>query len=321
MVLPILHLDAAIENVIVPTTDDMWRRKNPACTDPIVIIKNTGSTPLTSLDIDYGIVGGQTSTYQWTGNLQFLEKAEVNLGNFHWAQGASKFRITIKNPNGGVDQYPHNNEWISDFVYPTLIPETFVIEFKTNNRPWENQYTLKDSQGNIILTKSNLDANTIYRDTLSLEQGCYIFWLTDSGNNGLTWWANTAQGNGYIRFKSATSNSILKHFNSDFGSEAYMQFTVGLSNETEEYMIGSGAEMFIVPNPAEDFVDISFNLKYPEPGRIDIFDVLGKTVFSSGFEKCITGNETIDVSALSGGIYFISVSTNRERMTARMIIR
>ncbi len=320
---PNFTLDAAIENVLVPTTDDMWRRKNPACTDPIVIIKNTGTTPLTSLEIDFGVVGGQSSTYQWTGNLQFLETAEVNLGNFHWTQSASKFQISIKNPNGGTDQYPHNNEWISDFVYPLLMPETFFIEFKTNNRPQENQYTLTDDQGNIILSKSGLTANTVYRDTLTLLQGCYIFKLTDTGNDGLTWWANSAQGSGYIRFRSATTPQVLKNFNSDFGAEVYIQFTVGLTNSTEEELVAksSVAEMFIIPNPAEDYVDVSFNLKQPEAGQIDIIDVLGKTVYSTSFEKCIAGNKTIDVSGLNAGIYIVNVRTENNRMTARMVVR
>ncbi len=320
---PNFILDAAIYNVVVPTTDDMWRRKNPVCTDPLIIIKNTGSTPLTSLEINFGIIGGQISTYQWTGNLQFLEKEEVNLGNFHWTQGASKFQISIKNPNGGVDQYPQNNEWITDFEYPALMPETFYIEFKTNNRPQENQYTLSDDQGNVIISKSGLTANTIYRDTLVLPQGCYIFKLTDSGNDGLTWWANSAQGNGYIRFRSASSTQIFKNFNSDFGSEVYLQFTVGLTNATEEEVVahGSADEIFIVPNPAEDDVDVSFNLKHLEAGYIDIMDVVGRRVYSSTFEKCIAGNKIIDVSGFKPGIYFVTVSTENTRMTARMLVR
>jgi len=320
---PNFTLDAAIENVIVPTKDDMWRRKNPVCTDPVVVIKNTGSTPLTSLDIDFGVTGGQISTYQWTGNLGFLETATVNLGNFHWTQGASKFKISIKNPNGGIDQYSHNNAWETDFVYPTVMPEAFVIEFRTNNRPYENQYTLMDAQGNLVLSKSGLDANTIYRDTVQLATGCYIFQLTDSGNDGLQWWANTAQGTGYIRFKSATSSSVLVNFGSDFGSEVYRQFTVGLTNETDELIVapGSQGELFIVPNPAEDLVDVSFNLSSYSSGTLEVFDVMGRIVFSTTFDHCIAGQQTIDLSGFVSGIYIVTVRTSNNMISGRLVVR
>lgn len=320
---PNFSLDAAIENVLVPTTDDMWRRMNPACTDPVIIIKNTGSATLTSLDIDYGVVGGQTSTYQWTGHLDFLETTQITLGNFHWTEGASKFKISIKNPNGSNDEYPHNNEWTTDFVYPVVMPESFVIELRTNSRPWENHYTLKDDQGNTILNKSGLSANTLYRDTVHLTTGCYIFKLTDSGNDGLTWWANAAQGSGYIRFRKATAPGFLVTFDSDFGSEVYQQFTVGLTNETEEYIVSKGFEnnISIVPNPAEKYVDVSFNLAIAEAGKIEIIDMLGKNVFSKNFAKCITGNETIDIKGLKSGVYFVRIRTNHNNITARMLVR
>ena len=49
------------------------------CSRPKVLIKNNGSTTLTSLDITYSVDGISPKTYTWTGNLKFLETKEVEL--------------------------------------------------------------------------------------------------------------------------------------------------------------------------------------------------------------------------------------------------
>ncbi len=59
--------------------------------DPVVIIKNNGSTNLTSLKITYGITGTTPSVYQWTGNLSFAETEEIQLDTFQWAYAPATF--------------------------------------------------------------------------------------------------------------------------------------------------------------------------------------------------------------------------------------
>jgi len=79
-------------------------------------------------------------------------------------------------------------------------------------------------------------------------------------------WANTTQGTGNIKFKSATNAQIIKNFNSDFGGEIYMQFTVGLTNHVNEYAYGNPAELNIYPNPAGAEVFIDYDLPSRETG-------------------------------------------------------
>lgn len=58
--------------------------------------------------------------------------------------------------------------------------------------------------------------------------------MLDSGEDGLAWWANTAQGTGYVRFKNTMGN-VMYNFNSDFGGQVYKQFTVGIATGEEEF--------------------------------------------------------------------------------------
>lgn len=319
---PNFTLDAAIYNVLSPSNDDMWSRKNPICAKPEIIIRNNGSTTLTSLDIDYGIQGATSSTYQWTGSLEFMETETVYLDTFAWAQGADKFVFDISNPNGGTDEYATNNTWVSNFDYVPVMPNKFIIEFKTNNYAYQNGWTLKDDMDNTIFQRtSGLTANTYYRDTMELTTGCYEFKLTDSGEDGLTWWANSAQGNGYLRIKNETGTAYLKVFDSDFGGEIYFQFTVGLTNDIDEMSFTNEAELYAYPNPANDYVQIDFNLPHAEKGIIEIRDLFGRTLKTSKFEKSLAGSKKISLEGISAGTYLVHLKSETYCGTKILVVQ
>ncbi|MFM9007883.1 MAG: peptide-N-glycosidase F-related protein, partial [Bacteroidota bacterium] len=72
-------LDARLNYIKAPTNRVEYTRLNPICNQPVVSIQNTGSTPLTSVDITYGRRHGIMSTYQWPGTLDFMQSTEVTL--------------------------------------------------------------------------------------------------------------------------------------------------------------------------------------------------------------------------------------------------
>jgi hypothetical protein len=316
---PNFSLDAAIEDILSPSKDQMWLRYNPICTNPIIRIKNTGSSNLTSLTIAYGLNGSTPSIYNWTGNLKFMESAEVTLGNLTWTPNATEFTVTLSNPNGGTDQYAQNNSKTTKYTFPPAMPSQFVIEFKTNNSPSENQYTLKNSAGTIVHQRNSLTANTIYKDTLTLADDCYEFELTDSGEDGLSWWANTAQGAGYVRFKKVSPNVNIKTFGADFGGKIYQQFTTGLMIGIDDYSLTTSNTLNVYPNPTNGHVFIDFNLTEKGSGKIEVHDVLGKKVFNSEFKNLSSESIEADFSELDNGIYIVTLIANNERITKKMV--
>ena len=199
------------------------------------------------------------------------------------------------------------------------MPSQFVVECRTNNIPSQNAYTVKDDEDNVILTRSGLTANTIYRDTLDLAYGCYIFRLTDTGEDGLSFWANTSQGTGYIRFKSAVGPSILKSFNADFGGEVYMQFTVGLTSGIDKYTFVKQPELKIYPNPADAIVYIDFDLPASQSGMIEITDMFGKKIRSFTIDDKVADSFTVDVSGYNAGVYFVTLRTQKYAVTKKMM--
>src|SRR5690606_7978182 len=76
---PNFQNDAAIIEILNPNNYEYYRKWNPSCSNPRVIIQNTGEQPLTSCIIRCWITYGNWIEYTWTGNLAFLEKEVVEI--------------------------------------------------------------------------------------------------------------------------------------------------------------------------------------------------------------------------------------------------
>ncbi len=317
---PNFTLDAAVEDILSPSTNHMWKRYNPVCSSPVIRIKNTGSTTLTSLTITYGLNGATPSVYKWTGSLPFMQTTEITLGSFNWSGTASQFTVTLSKPNEGTDQYAANNTMSAAFTYPHSMPSRFIIVFKTNLAPGENQYTLKNAAGTVIHSRSGLSANTFYRDTVTLASGCYVFEMTDAGENGLSFWANTSQGTGSLQFRNVTPAGVIKTFNPDFGGKIYQQFTVGLVSGIEDYVFTDRTTLGIYPNPSDGQVNINIALPYRQDGKVEIADLLGKKVYEYEFKGLTAESIEADLSHLQRGAYFVTLTSGSDVVTKKLIL-
>lgn len=313
--------DASLVDVMSPSDDDMWRRMNPRCTSPIIKIQNTGSANLTSLTITYGINGATPTVYTWTGNLKFMETATVTLGTFNWATGADKFTVTLSQPNGVTDEYVYNNSMTTKFNYVTVLPEKFVMELKTNNNYFENQWTIKDDAGAILYSRAGAAANTFYRDTINLATGCYELELTDSGEDGLSFWAHTAAGSGFLRIRKADVAGIIKSFGADFGGQIYMQFTVGLTNSMEDYILTTNLEFNVYPNPTNGMVNIDVNMLERNNGSIEITDITGRKLYTHGFQNVTAESAEFNLSPYGSGTYFVTLRTDKNVVTKKVMLQ
>ncbi|HXD92763.1 MAG TPA: peptide-N-glycosidase F-related protein, partial [Bacteroidia bacterium] len=74
-------IDASIEEVYQPSNMPEYSRINPACDNPRILVRNNGSTAISSLGIKYGLKGGVFQTYTWNGALNFADTATVLLPN------------------------------------------------------------------------------------------------------------------------------------------------------------------------------------------------------------------------------------------------
>ena len=315
---PNFTLDASLDQIIAPSDDDMQQRKNPICNNPIIRITNTGSTPLTSLDITFGIKDFDQDTYTWTGNLAFMESEEVTLPNFGWTNTGSEFIVTISHPNGGTDEYAYNNSITTPLAIPPTYPNDFYIETRTNKASHENDLFVYDENGNTILAHTSFSDETTYRDTLHLEDGCYELYLWDYGEDGLNWWAAPEDGSGWFRTKNL-DGSYIKNFGTDFGGLIYQQFTVGNYTPVQN-IVEKNDEVTLYPNPASGDVFIDVDLAHLSEVEISITDLTGKIIFTEQHHR--TQNETyhFDMSEYASGVYFAVIKMGDEIVTKEFVL-
>lgn len=314
-------LDAAVVDIIAPNNMALYTRVGKICGNPIIKIKNTGSTNITSLTINYWMNGASTpQTYNWTGNLAFLQTEDVELPSSAslWMDALAtnnKFHVSIVNPNNGTDQYAHNNTYTSNFELPEVLPDTFVLEIKTNNYAYQNSYKIIDVAGNIVYSDALAANNTVYQQTV-LNTGCLKLEILDSGNDGLSWWANTAQGNGYAVIKS-TTGTVLKTFNPDFGGIYSYSFTNNTFLSTEE--LGFVTNLEVYPNPVTDKVFVKSNQSMADT-KIALYNAAGQR-FPLKTNQENSNTITFDVSRFTTGMYIVEIVNKNIKTTRKLIVK
>jgi hypothetical protein len=316
---PSFNFDARILDVIEPSDKIVNAKHNPACYQPKIIVQNSGKNTITSLLIHYWINNTAVKqAYTWTGNLAFLDTAIITLPTYWlWYNGITesnnKFYAEIKSVNNTTDEYAYNNKYESAFNKPDVVPGKFTIDVKTNNNPAENSYQLYDSDGKLIDSKTFDKANTLFSNTYNLG-GFYKLVVKDDGENGISWWANTAQGTGFVRIKNE-AGTIIKTLQPDFGKFIEFGFTTNwkLNNEVieKENIFG------IFPNPASNsFYLEGLNI---DKATIKIIDVLGHEITLN--KNTVEANKIeLNSSNLKPGIYFVTIIKNDIQTVKQLII-
>lgn len=335
-------VDATLENVMAPTTETEFGRYNPICNQPIVVIRNSGAKPLTSLAIKYGVEGGNQSTYNWTGNLKFMEMDTVILkAPVDWGTATfGNFIINTAAPNGTVDQYPNDDTFRTQFTLPQSLPNRFVVYFKSNSVASENYYYIKDLTNDVIVFQKNgFSNNTLYKDTITLNNGCYQFYFGCDGptpnwggpnKHGLEFWAfDQYVGTGTLQLRSTTSAAILKNITSatggpygtnggDFGTFYKLNFTTSDNGLAVQNVNKADFVVETYPNPTTDVLNVDFSTNIAS-SKIELYDVQGKLLQTQiSTEKA--GIIQFNMQAYATGIYYVKFLSG-ENVTVRMVIK
>jgi hypothetical protein len=320
---PNFAVDAEVYDIISPSSHDEYKRMNPRCTNAIIVIRNNGASNLTQASITYGIEDLASNTFDWTGSLAPGDTAQVHLPQLPWNQfsaGAmAVFYATVSQPNGQTDQYEANNSMKSSFKSTERIASNWIVFWLKTNARADNQWFLYNEAGDLIFSRESVDANTNYKDTLWLANGCYRFELTDAGKDGLSWWANSQQGSGFMRFAKKSSAGTLKSFSPDFGSKIEYYFTLldtvsGIDNEGL-----MKEELIVYPVPAQEILTVVLPIPSGKVGQVKMTDLSGRVVLNQGI-KGGKSEYSINVEALPKGFYVLSLELDGEFYTRKIVI-
>jgi hypothetical protein len=317
--------DIEVLDILKPTKKDKWSRMNPICANPIIEIRNRGSEFLTNATIEYGIEGGELSTFEWSGAMEFMESSLVELPSPNWsgANESSKFIATVILED---DEYLNNNSLSSDFDIPEVLPSEFVFEFKTQsnynstNRAAQSSFYVYDMNGNVVFEHySGLVASTWYKDTLNLPFGCYEIVFEDSAEDGVNehwYYGESAAAAGKVQIRNMDGD-IFKKFPDDFGQQIDFRFTVDYPLEIHNINKGS---FDVYPNPADNYLVMSLSLSQIEDVVFALYNNLGEEVYRSQRGGFSVGNETIDTSHLTAGIYYCKAITSNMEQVKKFVL-
>jgi hypothetical protein len=250
-------IDVSAEDIIVPSAKDIYSKLNPDGANPVVIIRNNGSSSLTSLNIEYGTKGFPFQTFLWKGELGYSEADTITLpGIIHSNRGLNRFELKLVNPNGIPDEYPADNHLSSLFYPAPQHASPLVFYLLTNNEPEHNSWQLSDSNGKIIRTSppEGMTAATSYYDTLFLEHGAYSLHFIDTMGDGLEFWYNTEGGRGEAMLFDSNKN-LIKAFEPDCGSGWVYNFVIG---SAPDMINPDETAISLYPVRTSDFTNLSY---------------------------------------------------------------
>ena len=263
---------------------------------PEIEITNYGNDPITSLDIEYSVNGGNVETYTFTGNLASYEAATVSLPEITYtSQSTNTVHISLAD-----DENNANNDSSIDFDQTTIdAAGNLFLEFSTDQYGEEAYFEITDNNYNVIESGGPFGNNQTYNLDFILDAGCYNFHLIDTYGDG----------GGAVRLYDG-AGTVIYETNGNYGSGARTGFSSdGVLGINDNDFSG----IAIYPNPASDIL----NIKNAENASITVFDITGKLLLS---KNNISSNETLNVSSLTTGTYFVKVSNGKNVQTEKLII-
>lgn len=311
--------DARIVEVLKPTGDFEFAKANPMCSQPVVLVQNTGKSVVKTIKFTYWMNDASVKqSWHWAGNLASLDTATIVLPTWDlWGYGMKNsgniFHCEVAEVNGVADEYPLNSRVQSEVTIPDVLPGNFKIEFRTNNFPTENAFKLLDADGKVVVKDSFTVANKTSTYTLNLN-GCYKLLVYDYGLDGLYWWANTAQGTGAVRLRNAASNAILKTFIADFGSYFEYSFTTNYALRTSEQSLEQAVNVY--PNPASG--QFSLEGERLDGASVVITDLLGKRV--AEMLEIHGSRVNFETAGWAKGVYTVVITNGGVTATKKVVV-
>jgi Concanavalin A-like lectin/glucanases superfamily/Peptide-N-glycosidase F, C terminal/Secretion system C-terminal sorting domain len=277
-------LDASLETILRPNNQRVeFERINPTCSQPMLVVRNSGSTPITSLKIAYNLKGGFQKEYQWSGNILPSQQTEITIpapSAAFWLSGSNVFEAEIKEVNGTTDGNVANNTANAPFTQAKQLnfTEPMRMRLLTNAKAADNSYTIKDAAGTTVISRSGLTNTTTYTETIDFAPGCYTLNLEDTGNDGLSFWFYPNNGTGSISFQRQVNSTWVnaQSFNADFGAGLQFDFVVGAIVGTDD--LSTTRRISTYPNPANETLNLEFTGFENTDVQLRLVDMTGRVI-------------------------------------------
>ncbi len=274
---------------------------------PYITIRNNGANELTSLQIDYSVNGEETFTYNWSGNLSFLQTDNIDLGEISFSvSDTNQLLVEGLNTNGVGDDYTLNNRSITTFYRAPSLSGTVNLFMILDDNPAETTWKLTNSTGVILQDGGPYsEPGGMVIEPLNIsENDCYKVTVMDSGGDGMC----CNHGNGYYAVVYGNNQTAFQGGSFDSIQQNELIYDIESINEYKNI-----SDLKISPNPAYNILNVSFILHKEETVHFEICDLIGKVLINENKGSQIAGRQNwkIDLSNLSSGIYLFKMRAGK----------
>ena len=263
-----------------------------------------------------GVTGYQV--FRGTTNIGSVTGTSANITGLT-ANTAYSFHVKATDAAGNVSGASNTVSFttLADSSNPSCVSNSLALTIVTDRYPRETSWSLKNSAGTTVASKSAgsyTSSNRTYTQNITgLAAGDYTFTINDTYGDGMC----CSYGNGSYTLKSGTTTVAS---GGNFGSTQSTSFCVNAGSGVAPSFAQDGAVdpaisnwIRISPNPAKDFTSI--NLEDAKPGATyEVFDQAGNLVL-----KGELSSRSIDIQSLSTGMYVVKVYHGNEVHTEKLI--
>lgn len=275
---------------------------------PSISVLNRAGNPITSMEIEYNVNGGNMHTYNWTGNIPFFQLSQVDLPLItFFLEEENNLEITVVSVNGNVDTHPDDN-MKSAIIYNATNVGTLALQLKTDNYGSETTWKIKNGNGDVLHSGGPYtDASVLVVDMeefIMPESDCYTFEIYDSYGDGM----DSGYGVGYYKLYN---DGVLFAQGGDFGSEEITPFSWGTVTVEE---VSTLETMRIFPNPSTGLI----NIENGAGAQLEVYNISGQLI-----KKIATASsfQTIDLSDVGNGTFLLRAQMNNRVFSQVLVIQ
>ena len=226
------------------------------CSDaitPSVVVRNAGSSSITSFTLNYDVDGTNSQLINWTGSLTTGNSVTLNIGSITGiASGNHTFNASTSSPNGGTDENTSNDTGSSNFS-SVGSGSTVTLDILTDNYPAETTWEIIDQTNSSTVASGGpyTGTQTNYAQDICLANGCYELIFYDSFGDGMQY--NGVVGN-YI-LTDPLGNTLAEIVTGgNFGSQGNHAFCLTGTSVTASF---SSDSQNVCVNSSIQFTDTS----------------------------------------------------------------
>ncbi|WP_026754139.1 M43 family zinc metalloprotease [Sediminibacter sp. Hel_I_10] len=283
---------------------------------PNVQLTNYGTEELTSATINYSFNEGASTTLNWTGSIAQGVSTIINLPQIDGPLGVNILDASVIQTN--TDQRVCNDSDSSVFEITEVTEvgaENLFFSITTDDYSDETVWEFTNGSGEVVASggpyNGTSEDNTIFTATIPINEGeCYSFVINDAASDGIC--CLYGLGSFELRENDIDGNIIFEGGN--FDSQDNFSFVANTLGVNDYF---SNNDMYLFPNPSNNFVEIKLSNTINLPDSFEIINMLGQSISKRTIRDLSDLN--IDASNFSNGVYFIKLTKEQSFNVLRLV--